>query len=173
MKVYTRTGDSGQTSLYDGHRVDKDDIRIESYGVLDELNSQIGLCLHYVEVEDKKVLQEIQRKLFDICGELATRELNKFKVITNDNEVKYLEDLIDSYREKTDNVNAFIIPGTSIASANLHIARAICRRGERRIISLNKVEKVNPSLIKYINRLSDFLYAIARYYEKELILIEF
>ncbi len=173
MKIYTKTGDKGQTSLYDGARVDKDSIRVESYGTIDELNSYIGVALHYVNEEDKKILSAIQKKLFDVGGELATREDNKFKNNTTEEDVLHLENLIDNYREKTSDVNAFILPGTSKASSHLHVARTICRRAERRIISLSKVEKVSPILIKYVNRLSDLIYAIARYNESELIFIEF
>ncbi|MGL5313381.1 MAG: cob(I)yrinic acid a,c-diamide adenosyltransferase [Peptostreptococcaceae bacterium] len=173
MKIYTKTGDKGQTSLYDGTRVDKDDIRVESYGTLDELNSYLGLCVLYAENEDKKILKDIQLKLFSVSGELATKKEGKYKNIVTEDDVKSLEDIIDSYITKTDNVDAFIVPGSSLLSANLHIARTICRRAERRIFTLSKVDVVSPILIKYINRLSDLIYAIARYNEKELIYIKF
>ena len=173
MKIYTRTGDKGQTSLYDGTRVDKDNIRVESYGTLDELNSYIGLCALYAEGEDKKVLKDLQLKLFSVSGELATKEEGKYKNVVNEDDINNLENIIDSYIKKIDEVNAFIIPGTSLISANLHIARTICRRAERRIYTLSKVDSVSPLIIKYINRLSDLLYAIARYNEKELNYVEF
>ena len=173
MKIYTKTGDKGQTSLYDGTRVDKDDIRVESYGTLDELNSYIGLCVLYAENEDKKILKDLQLKLFSVSGELATKKENTYKNITTEDDIKNLENIIDSYIEKIDKVNAFIVPGSSLVSANLHIARTICRRAERKIYTLSKIESVNPLIIKYINRLSDLLYAIARYNEKELNYVEF
>lgn len=173
MKIYTKTGDKGQTSLYDGNRVDKDDLRVESYGTLDELNSYIGLCTNYAKDEDKEVLRSIQIKLFSVSAELATREKGKYKTPITDNDVESLEKIIDSYIEKIDKMDAFIVPGTSLISANLHIARTICRKAERRIISLSKIENVNPILIKYINRLSDLIYAIARYNESELIYIKY
>lgn len=173
MKIYTRTGDKGQTSLYDGTRVDKDNIRVESYGTLDELNSYIGLCTLYAEGEDKKVLKDLQLKLFSVSGELATKKDDNYKNVVSEDDIKNLENIIDSYIKKIDEVNAFIIPGTSLISANLHIARTICRRAERRIYTLSKVESVNPLIIKYVNRLSDLLYAIARYNEKELNYVEF
>ena len=138
MQIYTKTGDKGQTSLYDGTRIDKDSIRVESYGTIDELNSYIGLCMHYTE------------------------KLNK---VVTDNDIKNLENIIDKYMGEAKGLDSFIIPGTSLASAHLHIARTICRRAERIIISLSKIEKVNPMLIKYINRLADALYAIARHSE--------
>lgn len=173
MKIYTKTGDKGQTSLYDGTRVDKDSIRVESYGTIDELNSYIGLCMHYINEDDKKVLFNIQRDLFYIGSELATKNTEKLNKVVTDNDIKNLENIIDKYMGEAKGLDSFIIPGTSLASANLHIARTICRRAERNIISLSKIEKVNPMLIKYINRLSDTLYAIARYSEDKLIPMEF
>ena len=173
MKIYTKTGDKGQTSLYDGTRIDKDSIRVDSYGTIDELNSYIGLCMHYVNEDEKKALFNIQRDLFYIGAELATKNTEKLtKVVTEDN-ITYLEDMIDKYMGQSKGLDYFIIPGTSLASAHLHIARTICRRCERIIISLNKIETINPLLIKYINRLSDVLYAIARYSEDELIPMKF
>lgn len=173
MKIYTKTGDKGQTSLYDGTRIDKDNIRVESYGTIDELNSYIGLCMHYINEDDKKVLFNIQRDLFYIGAELATKNTEKLNKVVTDNDIKNLENIIDKYMGEAKGLDSFIIPGTSLASANLHIARTICRRAERIIISLSKIEKVNPMIIKYINRLSDVLYAIARYSEDKLIPMEF
>ena len=173
MKIYTKTGDKGKTSLYDGTRVDKDDIRVESYGTLDELNSYIGLCTNYAKNEDKKVLRDLQLKLFSISAELATKKEGKYKTPVSNDDVEYLEKMIDYYIEKIDKVDAFIVPGTSLLSANLHIARTICRKAERRIFSLSKIETLNPFLLKYINRLSDLIYAIARYNEAELIYIKY
>ena len=173
MKIYTKTGDKGQTSLYDGTRVDKDSIRVESYGTIDELNSYIGLCIHYINEDEKKVLFNIQRDLFYIGSELATKNTEKLNKVVTDNDIKNLENIIDKYMGEAKGIDSFIIPGTSLASAHLHIARTICRRAERIILSLSKIEEVNPMLIKYINRLSDALYAIARYSEDKLIPMEF
>ncbi len=173
MKIYTKTGDKGQTSLYDGSRVDKDDIRVESYGTLDELNSYIGLCSNYAIGEDKVILRDIQIKLFSVAGELATKEEGKYKNVLVEDDIEKLENIIDEYIKKTDDVDAFIVPGTSLISANLHVARTICRRAERRILTLSKLEEINPILIKYINRLSDAIYAIARYNESKLIYIQY
>lgn len=173
MNIYTKTGDKGQTSLYDGTRVDKDSIRVESYGTIDELNSYIGLCMHYINEDEKKVLFNIQRDLFYIGSELSTKNTEKLNKVVTDNDIKNLENIIDKYMGEAKGIDSFIIPGTSLASAHLHIARTICRRAERIIISLSKIEEVNPMLIKYINRLSDALYAIARYSEDKLIPMEF
>ena len=173
MKIYTKTGDKGLTSLFDGSRVDKDDLRVECYGTLDELSSYIGLCNVYAQDYDKKILRDIQLKMFSVSAELATREEGKYKNVVVEEDITNLESLIDEYISKIDKVDAFIVPGTSIVSANLHIARTICRRAERRIYSLSKIEKINPFLLKYINRLSDLLYAIARFNEIELIYIDY
>lgn len=173
MQIYTKTGDKGQTLLYDGTRIDKDSIRVESYGTIDELNSYIGLCMHYVNEEDAKVLFNIQRDLFYIGAELATKNTDKLKKVIKEDDILNLENIIDKYMGNTDGIDSFIIPGTSLASAHIHIARTICRRAERIIISLSKVEPVNNLLIKYINRLSDVLYSIARYNEDKLIPMEF
>ena len=173
MKIYTKTGDKGQTSLFDGSRVDKDDLRVECYGTLDELNSYIGLCSVYANDNDKKILRDIQLKMFSVSAELATREEGKYKNVVVEEDITNLETLIDEYISKIDKVDAFIVPWTSVVSANLHIARTICRRAERRIYSLSKIEKINTNLLKYINRLSDLLYAIARYNETELIYIKY
>ena len=173
MKIYTKTGDKGQTSLYDGTRVDKDSIRVESYGTIDELNSYIGLCMHYINEDEKKVLFNIQRDLFYIGSELATKNTEKLNKVVTDNDIKNLENIIDKYMGEAKGIDSFIIPGTSLASAHLHIARTICRRAERRIYTLSKVDSVSPLIIKYVNRLSDLLYAIARYNEKELNYVKF
>lgn len=173
MNIYTKTGDKGQTSLYDGSRIDKDSIRVDSYGTIDELNSYIGLCMHYVSEDIKKELFDIQRDLFYIGAELATKNTDKLNKVVIEEDIIKLEHIIDKYMGKSKGLDSFIIPGTSLASAHLHIARTICRRAERIIISLNKVENINPLLIKYINRLSDTLYAIARYSEEKLIPMKF
>ena len=173
MNIYTKTGDKGQTSLYDGSRIDKDSIRVDSYGTIDELNSYIGLCMHYVSEDIKKELFDIQRDLFYIGAELATKNTDKLNKVVIEEDIINLENIIDKYMGKSKGLDSFIIPGTSLASAHLHIARTICRRAERIIISLNKVENINPLLIKYINRLSDTLYAIARYSEEKLIPMKF
>ena len=173
MNIYTKTGDKGQTSLYDGSRIDKDSIRVDSYGTIDELNSYIGLCMHYVSEDIKNALFDIQRDLFYIGAELATKDTDKLNKVVIEEDIINLEYIIDKYMGKSKGLDSFIIPGTSLASAHLHIARTICRRAERIIISLNKVENINPLLIKYINRLSDTLYAIARYSEEKLIPMKF
>lgn len=173
MKIYTKTGDAGQTSLYNGGRIDKCDIRVESYGTIDELSSYIGLCLHYVDREQQQLLFKIQKNLFYIGAELASLDNSKLNRIISAIDIEFLENNIDNYMNKIEKLNHFIMPGTSIASANLHIARSICRRAERIIIKLNKEESINECIMKYMNRLSDLLYSLAMNNESELIPMEF
>ena len=120
MKVYTKNGDKGMTSLIGGKKIEKDDIRVEAYGTVDELNSY------------KEALRKIQVKLFDIGAELSSPNYKRIKNITKEDDIEELERLVDYYTDKIEKINEFIVPGTSIASANLHIARTICRRCERR-----------------------------------------
>ncbi|WP_352418129.1 cob(I)yrinic acid a,c-diamide adenosyltransferase [Proteiniborus sp.] len=163
MSVYTKTGDKGQTSLFDNKRVDKDDLRVESYGTIDELNTFLGLSKNYIEDKDiYKLIHQIQRKLFDIGAELATEDELKKPVTIKEEDVVFLENKIDKYTERIKKPDYFIIPGAGKASAFLHVARTVCRRAERRIITLSKGAKVNYHLIKYINRLSDLIYILAR-----------
>ncbi|OPJ56829.1 cob(I)yrinic acid a,c-diamide adenosyltransferase [Alkalithermobacter paradoxus] len=174
MKIYTKTGDKGQTLLYDGVTVDKDDIRVESYGTIDELNSYIGLARSYVRDENMNdVLLRIQKKLFLVAAQLATKDEDLIKNPVLENDVEYLENIIDEYLSKVDRPDAFIVPGTSKDSGILHVARTVCRRAERRILTLNKKERVSPTLIKYMNRLSDVIYTLARCSEDEIIYMDF
>lgn len=166
MRVYTKTGDKGKTSLYDSKRVFKDSIRVESYGTIDELNSYLGLTKNFIE--DKKVydlLNKIQRKLFDVAAELATEDKSKLKFEMTEDEVIFLENKIDEYLDMVETPDYFIIPGAGKAAGLLHVSRTICRRAERRIITLAREADVNEHLLKYVNRLSDLLYSLSRYIE--------
>lgn len=166
MKIYTKKGDKGETSLFDNKRVPKDHIRVESYGTIDELGSFIGLAKNYVEDKEiYEILEGIQNKLFTLASNLATEDKEKIKVYIEEEDIEELESLIDKYMGKLDNPHGFIIPGTNKKSAYLHIARTICRRGERRIITLSREAEIDHLIIKYVNRLSDSLYAIGRYLE--------
>lgn len=174
MKIYTKMGDKGQTSLYDNTRIDKDSLRVESYGTIDELNSSLGLARNFIK--DKEIIDivlKIQRELFDVAGELATLDREKFPEKITEEHVEFLEKIIDTYLAKIPRVDKFIIPGSNKGSAALHVARTVCRRAERRIITLGKHEAVSPLLIKYVNRLSDCIYALGRYLETDLIYVEF
>lgn len=174
MKIYTKTGDTGQTSLFDNTRVDKDSLRVECYGTIDELNSSLGFARNFISDKDIiNIIYRIQRELFDIAGELATLDREKFPEKISEEHVEFLEKTIDNYLSQIPKVDKFILPGSCKASAALHVSRTICRRAERRIITLSKHEEVSPILIKYVNRLSDCIYALARFSETELIYIDF
>ena len=118
-------------------------------------------------------MRKIQTKFFDVGAELSSLNYKRLKTILTSEDVEELEKLVDYYTSKVEKINEFIIPGTSLCSANLHIARTICRRAERRITTLSKQDEINPELLKYINRLSDFLYILARYSEDDIIPIKF
>ncbi len=174
MKIYTKTGDKGQTSLYDGTRVDKDSLRVESYGTVDELNSSIGFAMKFIEEDDiKEKLKKIQMRLFFVAGELATLEEGKYVYKIKEEDIAALEKIIDDYLPKISGVDKFIVPGSSIAAAALHVSRTICRRAERRILTLKREEQVSDILIKFVNRLSDVLYTYARYLENDLTIMDF
>ncbi len=166
MRIYTKTGDKGTTSLFDGNRIAKDDIRVESYGTIDELGSFMGLAKNYVEDDDiKELIENIQNKLFTLASNLATEDEANIKFHIVEDDIVFLEGIIDKYMNLLDNPMGFIVPGSNTKSAYLHVARTVCRRAERRIISLSRVAIVDPLLIKYVNRLSDCLYALARFLE--------
>ena len=164
MKVYTKTGDTGTTSLVGGKRVPKECARLESYGTVDELNAQVGLLLTYVtEQEDRDCLISIQNNLFVIGAQLATEADSPHQpscVVTLD-DVTRLEQSIDRTAEGLPKWKGFTLPGGRREAAIAHICRTICRRAERRILALNAAEKVDPQLLAYINRLSDYFYVFA------------
>lgn len=174
MKIYTKTGDKGTTSLFDLVRVSKDDIRVESYGTIDELGSLMGLAKNYVEDEEmKELIQAIQNKLFTVATNLATEDSTKVKYNIVEKDIEDLERIIDLYMGKLNNPTGFIVPGSGKKSAYLHVARTVCRRAERRIITLSKHAKVDPLVVKYVNRLSDALYAMARYSEEKEVKVRY
>ena len=149
MKIYTKTGDAGTTSLVGGKRVPKDCARLESYGTVDELNAHVGLLLTYVsENQDRECLISIQNRLFVVGAQLATEAPN-------------LENNIDKASEGLPKWRGFTLPGGCREAAIAHVCRTVCRRAERRILTLNSEEEVDPQLIKYINRLSDYFYVLA------------
>lgn len=166
MKIYTKTGDGGETSLFDGTRVSKDDIRIESYGSVDELNAHLGLLIQWIK-DDALVgsLKNIQSTLFVIGSHLATqseeakRRLPEF----NADQSLLLESKMDLMDQNLEALKHFILPGGGLASAQAHICRTVCRRAERRIISLSSVEPIDPEIIVYLNRLSDYFFILSRF----------
>jgi cob(I)alamin adenosyltransferase len=159
-KIYTRTGDEGSTGLGDGSRVAKENLRVESYGTVDETNSAIGVVLGNagVAAEIRRVLTEVQHDLFDLGGELCIPG----HVMINASHVERLENELDALNEDLPPLKEFILPGGGPAAAACHLARAICRRAERRCWSLARVENVSPEALKYLNRLSDLLFVMAR-----------
>ena len=162
MKVYTKTGDAGTTSLVGGKRVPKDCARLESYGTIDELNAQVGLLLTYVsEPVDRETLIGIQNNLFVIGAQLATEAPQVPSVIITSVDVTKLEQSIDAASEGLPKWRGFTLPGGCRPSALAHVCRTICRRAERRILTLNSSEEVAPELLAYVNRLSDYFYILA------------
>ena len=158
-KIYTRTGDKGTTGLGDGSRVDKDSLRVEAFGTVDELNSAVGLVLATdLPVEVRDCLTRTQHELFDLGGELC---MPGFTLVP-DSYVDGLEKELDSFNEDLPPLKDFILPGGSESAARCHLARTIARRAERRVVSLAQNEDVNPASIRYLNRLSDLLFVIAR-----------
>lgn len=162
MKVYTKTGDAGTTSLVGGKRVPKDCARLESYGTIDELNAQVGLLLTYVsEPVDRETLIGIQNNLFVIGAQLATEAPQVPSVVITSIDVTKLEQSIDAASEGLPKWRGFTLPGGCRPAALAHVCRTICRRAERRILTLNSSEEVAPELLAYVNRLSDYFYVLA------------
>ncbi len=171
MKIYTKTGDTGKTSLFGGERVQKSAQRLKAYGTIDELNSFIGMAV--VETVDggvKKVLQKIQNHLFSLGADLATPETEKnrkLNILRVDEKFhKFAEESIDKYETELDELKSFILPGGSKSASILHVCRSICRRAEREIVKLSNSEKVNKEIIVYVNRLSDLFFVLSRYENK-------
>jgi cob(I)alamin adenosyltransferase len=168
MKIYTKTGDTGQTGLFGGGRVSKDDPRVEAYGDVDELNACLGVA-RAVEIMPRidEVLVPIQRDLFSIGALLATPDLEKMhdhlaKARIDDDRIVSLEKEIDACDRELEPLRAFIVPGGTPKAASLHIARTVCRRAERRVISLQKEVEIPQIVVVYLNRLSDLLFTLAR-----------
>ena len=163
--VYTRTGDQGLTSLVGGKRVPKASLRLESYGTIDELNSQIGLLLTYVsEPADRNCLVKIQCKLFSIGNILATDHASEYtsKCTITDEDITELEQSIDLANDGLPGWRGFTLPGGCRAAAVAHVCRTVCRRAERRIVALSEEADVSPEVQQYINRLSDYLFVLAK-----------
>ncbi|NMA87301.1 MAG: cob(I)yrinic acid a,c-diamide adenosyltransferase, partial [Tissierellia bacterium] len=137
MNIYTKTGDKGTTSLFDNKRVSKDDVRVEAYGTIDELVSALGLAKNYIEDNEiYNLIEQVQNKLFTVASILATEDKGKIKHHVIEEDIEFLEKNIDKYMGLLNNPTGFIIPGSGKASGHLHLCRTICRRAERRIITL-------------------------------------
>ncbi|MBU2478411.1 MAG: cob(I)yrinic acid a,c-diamide adenosyltransferase, partial [Gammaproteobacteria bacterium] len=157
---YTRTGDKGDTGLGDGSRIAKDSARVEAFGCVDELNSNIGLLLAQNDLPEliRSALTEIQHELFDLGGELCIPG----HLVINETHVARLEQTLDTLNADLPPLKEFILPGGNIAAACAHVARTVCRRAERRTVTLARNETINAQAIAYLNRLSDLLFVIAR-----------
>ena len=177
-RVYTRTGDNGETALVGGKRVPKDSPRIEAYGTIDELNSIVGLARAF---NDEKldagdayrfldvVLRRIQDELFDLGGELATpsEAFREGMYRVSDREVTKIEQLIDECQKELEPLKSFVLPGGGKIAAYLHQCRTVCRRAEREILRLSRVEDLGEWPLKYVNRLSDLFFVLARWIGKQ------
>ncbi|UUX33510.1 cob(I)yrinic acid a,c-diamide adenosyltransferase [Fundicoccus culcitae] len=180
MQIYTRVGDKGQTKINGNYTVSKNSIRVEAYGTVDELNSFVGSAASSPEAwpELTQELQQIQQFLFDCGNDLATSNTNKYPYRTNEKPTEWLENIIDAYSKEPKPLESFILPGGSRLAAELHVCRTVTRRTERAIVSFNhyldqsKVDQTyetnrkeadaNPHVLKFINRLSDYFFAVAR-----------
>lgn len=162
MKIYTKCGDKGTTSLADGRRVSKDDLQIELNGAIDELNAHIGLLLSFLKSEEQKeVLLMVQCVLFNI-GALVTGVEDVEKYGVKHEEIKLLEDEIDKLQSALPPLHDFILPGGSVASSQAHICRTVCRRAERRLVAWTKGKTTDGNSLAFMNRLSDYFFVLAR-----------
>jgi cob(I)alamin adenosyltransferase len=172
-KLYTRTGDRGETGLFGGRRVPKDHPRVVAYGTIDELNSALGVAVSFIRQRAlAATIQSIQNELFDIGAELASeqpvrrtaKQAGVFEL--GPKHVRRLERLIDQYDAKVPALTTFVLPGGGQAASFLHLARTICRRTEREVVTLRRTQRVNEQVLVYLNRLCDLLFVLARYANK-------
>jgi cob(I)alamin adenosyltransferase len=165
MKIYTKTGDTGKTGLFKGARVPKHDLRVEAYGNVDECNAILGVCLNHVQSEEiKQILSTIQNDLFEIGADLATPpQLEKDEQWRVGEQITLrLEENIDHFESNLPALVNFILPGGCSGGAHLHYARTVCRRAERSVTKLGEEQPINPEIVRYLNRLSDLLFVLAR-----------
>ncbi|MVO98964.1 cob(I)yrinic acid a,c-diamide adenosyltransferase [Paenibacillus lutrae] len=165
MKIYTRTGDAGKTGVIGG-RVDKDDDRVEAYGTVDELNSFVGQAMGFLDpakfADMLDDLLTIQHELFDCGSDLALLKQDKRPYKVNSDMVENLETWIDKYDAETPDITRFILPGGSQSSPAMHVCRTVCRRAERRVVTLARTQEINSDVRHYLNRLSDLFFTLAR-----------
>ena len=165
-KVYTKTGDQGETSIIGGIRVKKSCERLEAYGTVDELSSHLGLLASMLpDGEDKDLIIRIQNNLFSVCSNLATDQSQTplyDSARLPDGEIQVLEHKVDEIMNLLPERQGFILPGGTQASAQAHVCRTVCRRAERRIVALSEVAQISPETLQYVNRLSDYLFVLAK-----------
>jgi cob(I)alamin adenosyltransferase len=158
-KIYTKTGDDGTTGLGDGTRVAKDSARVAAYGTVDELNSSIGIVLaQEIAAPIREALTQIQHDLFDLGGELCIPGM----AMVHEADVERLEQTLDGFNADLPALKDFILPGGGMAAACCHLARTVCRRAEREVVTLSRSETVRPEAVRYLNRLSDLLFVLSR-----------
>ncbi|RME43891.1 MAG: cob(I)yrinic acid a,c-diamide adenosyltransferase [Chloroflexi bacterium] len=169
MKIYTRSGDYGETGLFGGQRVSKADLRVEAYGSVDELNATLGFARSFISDPEIDVwLAQAQSRLFDLGADLATPQAGTSQRTESHVQrvqntwVKELEDAIDEVENELTPLSTFILPGGTPGAAALHLARTVCRRAERRVVALSQQQEINPAILVYLNRLSDLLFVLAR-----------
>lgn len=169
MKIYTKQGDEGKTSLYGGDRVSKSSLRIDAYGTVDELNSWIGLALSFgLSEKGTNTLTTIQDHLFILGADLATPSSAKARIERlGEPHVQLVENFIDEIEQELPALKNFVLPGGAKAGAHLHVARTICRRAERAVVKCSKEEEISAVALKYLNRLSDLLFVTARFENKQ------
>jgi cob(I)alamin adenosyltransferase len=161
MSISTKTGDKGTTGLWSGERTWKDDLRVEAYGTVDELNSFLGEAKHFTEDKEIfEIIENVQDSLFRVAGQLASKS-KQFVELISDNDIDKLTEWVHQYEQQV-TLTGFVIPGSTLSSAKLDICRTIARRAERKIISLMRKEDIPDELVKYVNRLSDLLFIMAR-----------
>lgn len=169
MKIYTKTGDLGQTSLYNGTRVSKADLRLDAIGTIDELNSHLGLLRDQpINASRQNNFQRIQENLFVIGALLASEKKAKKVPDLPTDSVEWLETEIDTMEEELPSMQFFILPGGHTTVSQAHVTRCVCRRAERQVVRLSEQTQIDPLLLRYLNRLSDYLFVLARYLGRKL-----
>ncbi len=167
MKIYTKTGDDGTTGLQGGKRISKADLRIQAYGTIDEINSVLGIILSYkIDSDINALLTQIQNELFVAGSDLSNPDLTNTKNRITESMIVNLEGRIDKFEHELMPLTNFILPGGNRIAAYLHLARTITRRAETTLVGLSKTEQLNPAAQKYLNRLSDLLFVLARLINK-------
>ena len=170
MKIYTKTGDHGDTSLFSGGRVPKHHQRVQAYGAVDELNAILGVVRSAKPSPQTDIwLEAVQRQLFHLGADLATplEAKSKWTVRVQPSQVQWLEDTIDQMTAELEPLKHFILPGGTVAAAQLHVARTVCRRAERAIAALQQESPIGDCVLAYVNRLSDWLFTLARFENKQ------